>query len=463
MVHIKNTIAAISTPPGKGGIAVVRISGEQAFSIIESIFHCQDKQPLQKSHRAYHGWIVDGNESIDEVVAILFKKPNSYTGEDVVEISCHGGVYVSQRILEIVIDKGARISDPGEFTQRAFINGKMDLSQAEAVADLIQAQTEASRRVAVYQLEGRLSEEVNRLRNALIQICSLLEIELDFGEEDIELIDREEIGKRLRTVREELDRLIQSYRRGKVCREGVRMVILGKPNVGKSSILNVLIEKERAIVTEIPGTTRDLVEDVLDIEGILFTVIDTAGIRDIKNVRDPIEREGIRRTEDVLKTADLVLFVFDNSQSLDTEDEAIIRIIQDENKRAVHVINKVDLKSKIEKKVLAKWVRDLPLVKVSALTKQGISDLVQILYKEALFGDLPEAGELILNNIRHYQSIVKAKKCICLAEESLDNKLSQEFIALDIRGALEGIGEITGQTTPEDILNHIFAGFCIGK
>ena len=441
----------------------MRISGSDSAKIANKIFKTPGKQPRFENHRAYHGWIKEGNEPIDEVVVTLFKAPDSYTGEEVVEISCHGGVFISRRILEMIINQGARPAEPGEFTQRAFMNGKTDLSQAEAVADLIQSQTEASRRVAIYQLEGRLSDKLNRIRDDLIRIASLLEIELDFGEEDVKFVNRNDIKNMLRALKKEIDKLIRTYERGKICREGIRMIILGRPNVGKSSILNALVEKERAIVTEIPGTTRDLVEDVLDIEGILFTITDTAGIRDIKNFDDPIEKEGIRRSENALQSSDIVLLVFDNSQPLHADDESVIQLVKREKKNIIGVINKIDLKSRIEESILHERLNGVRLVQISALNREGISNLIQILKDQVLSGGLPKEGELVLTNLRHRNSLVRTNASISQAEKSLKENMSQEFIALDLRGALESIGEITGQTTPEDVLNHIFSEFCIGK
>ncbi len=463
MVHSEDTIAAISTPTGKGGLAVLRISGPDAVRIAGKIFQSTGKQTCFKNHRTYHGWIKEGKESIDEVVMTLFQAPDSYTGEDVVEISCHGGIFVSRCILKMIIAQGARPAEPGEFTQRAFMNGKIDLSQAEAVADLIQSQTEASRRVAVYQLEGKLSEKLNKIREDLIRIVSLLEIELDFGEEDVQFANRNEIQEKILAIKTEIDKLIRTYERGRVCREGIRMVILGRPNVGKSSILNVLLEKERAIVTEIPGTTRDLIEDILDIEGILFAVTDTAGIRDRKNVSDPIEKEGILRSEKALQSSDLVLLVFDNSQPIHADDESVIRLVRRVKKEVITVINKTDLKSQIEEDRLREHLNGIRFVRVSALNREGIDTLIQILKDQALSEGLPKEGELVLTSLRHRNSLVRANESIAQAEKSLRKNMSQEFIALDLRGALESIGEITGQTTPEDVLNHIFSEFCIGK
>jgi len=454
-----DTIVAISTPPGKGGIAVVRMSGPQAIPIVRKVFKGKEDITVSESHRAHHGWIVGGEEPIDEAVLTLFRAPNSYTGEDVVEVSCHGGVFVSRRILEVLSDRGARPARPGEFTQRAFFHGKMDLSQAEAVADLVRARTEASRKVAAYQLEGGLSKRVEQMRRRLVRACSLLEIELDFGEEDVEFASREELIRMLRSLRRQMKLLLDSFDRGRVCREGVRMVIVGRPNVGKSSILNSLVERERAIVTEVPGTTRDTIEDVLDIGGLLFVITDTAGIRESK---DPVEKEGIRRAEQALERADIVLLVFDGSEPLTPDDEALARRTEKIRKSLV-VINKVDLEQKIEISRLKRWIPETPFLKVSALKRLGIQELIRSLEQTVLSEGIPHEGEIVLTCVRHRDCIIRAEKRIREAEASVRKGMSQEFVALDLRGAMEAIGEITGQTTTDEILDHIFSEFCIGK
>ncbi|MBN2029131.1 tRNA uridine-5-carboxymethylaminomethyl(34) synthesis GTPase MnmE [bacterium] len=455
-----DTIAAISTPPGEGGIAVVRMSGTSSLSIIRKVF--RGKNPIQKNSKGqvYHGWIVEKDEPIDEVVLTLFHSPHSYTGEDVIEVSCHGGLFISRRILEVLIQYGARPAEPGEFTQRAFFNGKMDLTQAEAVADLIRAKTESARRVAIYELEGHLSGRLQKIREDLIKICSLLEVELDFGEEDIMFVSRKEIKHLLIKTRGELQHFVDSYRRGKVCREGIRMVIAGRPNVGKSSLLNGLVERERAIVTEIPGTTRDTVEDVLDIEGFLFTVTDTAGIRE---TQDPIEREGVRRTEKVLDISDLVLLVFDGSESLNREDEMIVRRVKEMRKPVIVLINKIDLKQQINIHKLKKWFPDEEVLRISALKKEHVSRLVQTLKGTAISGGIPHEGEVLITRARHKNCILHAIELIKKAEASLRKSMSQEFIVMDIRGALDVLGEMIGKTVTDDILNQIFSDFCVGK
>jgi len=455
-----DTIVAISTPLGEGGIAVIRLSGSEAISIATKVFSGSEDISLSESHRAHHGWIVDKNEPIDEVILTLFRAPHSYTGEDVVEISCHGGIFVSRRIVDLLVKAGARPAEPGEFTQRAFFHKRIDLSQAEAVLDLIHARTEASRRIAAYQLKGGLSQQLKQMRESLIEACSYLEIELDFAEEDIKFISREELAKNLRSIHRRMSELLKTFDRGKACREGIRMVIVGRPNVGKSSILNALLEKERAIVTEIPGTTRDTVEDLLDIEGLLFVVTDTAGIHE---ARDPVEKEGVQRTKQAIGTADILLLIFDGSEPLTAEDRMIIEQIKNTEKKTLTVINKIDLPQKIDVSELKKLIPKNNLLKLSALTRKGMGNLIQALKQRVFAEGIPESGEIVLTRARHRNSIARAKEYIKNAENSLKKGMSQEFVAMDLRGALDALGEITGETTADDILNHIFSEFCIGK
>jgi tRNA modification GTPase len=413
-----------------------------------------------RAQRAHHGWIMDGSEPVDEVVVTVFRNPNSYTGEDVVEVSCHGGAYVSRRIVQMIVNGGARPAEPGEFTQRAFLQGRMDLCQAEAVADLIQAKTEASRKVAAYQLEGRLSHRLEEMRQRLVKACSLLEIELDFSEEDVEFASRDELKHLLDEMKTELKSIIGSYDRGRVCREGIRMVIVGRPNVGKSSVLNALVERERAIVTEVPGTTRDTVEDVLDIDGLLFVITDTAGIREAE---DPVEKLGVDRARQALDAADLVLLIFDGSEPLTGEDEALIRSMGKTGKKEFAVINKIDLPQKIDEDQLIMRLPEISILRVSALKRQGFEILIQKLEDEVLSGGIPEAGEVVITRLRHRNCMERTLKSVEQAEASLLKDMSQEFIVVDLRQALEALGEITGQTVTDDILHRIFSKFCIGK
>lgn len=458
--NIENTIVAISTPPGRGGIAIIRLSGNQAIEIVSKIFKSIKNLNNIEPWRAVLGKIVDHDAEIDEVIVIIYKAPNSYTKEDMVEINCHGGMYVSQRILELVINNGARLAQPGEFTFRAFLNGRIDLSQAEAVADLIHAQTEASLRSSYLQLEGKLSQKITEISNRLVDFCSLLELELDFAEEDVEFVDRNKFVKQLIAGQQELENLISTYKMGRIAREGVKLVIAGRPNVGKSSLLNMLIKEERAIVTEIPGTTRDPLEVQLDIKGILFRVFDTAGI---KNSVDRIEQEGIRRAKKHLESADIIIHVFDGSQLLENEDYEIMKAIQELKQLMVlRVINKSDLMQKIEKEKING--NNIPLLNISALKGDGIDTLQNLLYQGVVEDSNNIFSEQVLvTNIRHWEALTKALESLKRATDEAGKVVSSEFIALFLRDALNFLGQITGRVTSEDILNNIFSKFCIGK
>lgn len=452
------TIVAISTPLGEGAIAVIRISGKDALECIRPIFKSSQPMDEKVSHRAIHGWIVEGEETIDEVVLTYFRSPHSYTGENVVEISCHGGYYVPQRILELVCKMGARPALPGEFTERAFLNKKMDLIQAEAVADLIRSKTEAGRKSAILQLQGELSKKISHLRAQLIEISSLLELELDFSEEDMVFAPREELLQKLDDILQEIQKLLSGFEFGRIYREGIRIVLAGKPNVGKSSLMNCLLEKERVLVTEIPGTTRDTVEDVLDISGVVAIITDTAGVRETE---DPIEKESVKRAQQALDRADLVLCVLDTSSSLSREDLDLIQLVKEKQKKAIFVFNKIDLPSQWKKSSL-----DLPesatIFRISALKREGITELLNALKAEVHFGAF-QKDEVLLTNIRHKNALESAMKKLIQAKLSLQNGLSQEFVALDLRGAMDDLAEITGEIVTEDILSHIFSHFCIGK
>jgi tRNA modification GTPase len=460
VIHQQDTIAAVSTPPGEGGIAVIRISGKDSYPTIKSIFRALDGVSEIPDHSAVHGWIMDGNECVDEVIVTFFHHPRSYTGDDVIEISCHGSPFISRRILEMLFQKGVRPAKPGEFTLHAFLNGKMDLTQAEAVADLIHAKTEASRKIAVDQLDGHLSKRIQNIRKQLIHACSLLEIELDFAHEDIQFASKRELETLLEKCRTDIEALIDSFNRGRICREGIRIVLIGKPNVGKSSILNCLLEKERAIVTDIPGTTRDTVEDILDIRGVLAYITDTAGICETS---DPIEKEGVFRAEQALGKADLVLLVFDKSTPINTDDEQLYSRVRQIGKESILIVNKTDLTSAWELDRLPNNFPNTSVIEISTITGEGIQELVKALEAAILSDGLMHDGEVMLNNVRHMNCLVKAKNEIQKAEASLFNGMSEEFVAVDLRGALEHLGEITGQFVDDEILEKIFSSFCIGK
>lgn len=483
MNHNEDTIVAISTPPGTGGIAVIRVSGLSAISIVAQIFEGKISLAQAESHKAYWGKIVrplqertgglfsqEGikrPEFLDEVIVTLFRAPNSYTREDVVEISCHGGQYISAKILELVLERGARIAGSGEFTQRAFLNGRLDLSQAEAVAEIIRARTELSLKTALSQFKGVLSRRVKQIRQNLIEICSLLELELDFAEEDVEFADRSEIERKLLKTTDEIKSFLSTYDRGKILREGAKLVIVGKPNVGKSSLMNALLKEERAIVTEIPGTTRDVLEEQLDIRGVLFRVIDTAGFMESK---DKVEQEGVRRTTNKIQEADIILFIFDGSEPLSLEDVRLVeQVLSIRNKTQefengfAWAINKIDREKKITTNEIRKQIGDRPILEISAKEHLGFRELEDALIKLTLGNESYNQDEAVVTNIRQRQALLASLESLAVAHSSLVQGLSSEFVTLDLRAALGHLGEIIGEVTTEDILSNIFSKFCIGK
>ncbi|TDI82370.1 MAG: tRNA uridine-5-carboxymethylaminomethyl(34) synthesis GTPase MnmE [Caldithrix sp.] len=468
MIFQNETIAAISTPAGSGGIAVVRISGSSAISIVDKVFQGKVRLSQAESHKVLLGKIGHPLEKdggfLDEALVTVFGAPNSYTAEDVVEISCHGGHYLTHRILALVVENGARLAEPGEFTQRAFLSGRLDLSQAEAVADIIRAKTDLSLKAALSQFQGALSKRVKEMRKNLIEICSLLELELDFAEEDVEFASKDDVENRLGKTIKNIEDFLQTYKRGKILREGAKLVIAGKPNVGKSSLLNALLKEERAIVTEIPGTTRDVLEEQLDIRGVLFRVVDTAGVRVTK---DKIEQLGVQRSLEQIKEADILLFLFDGSSPLDQQDLELIEHVLSLRKRTeqdglIVAINKVDLKKKLSSKKIKELLEIDEILEISAKEHQGLKELESVFLKQTI-GKETLNGEPVVTNIRQKQALGAAIDALRAAQTSLKRGLSSEFVAVDLRQALDHLGEIIGEVTSEDILGNIFSKFCIGK
>jgi len=461
MKSLKDTIVAISTPRGIGAIAVVRMSGANSPEIAEKVFVPAKKEKQIQHGLACFGNIIDplsGNsaKNLDQVVLTFFKSPQSFTGEDIVEISCHGGIYVVQEILNLLLRNGARLAEPGEFSLRAFLNGKLDLVQAESIIDLIYAQTQKSLQLSFSQLSGELSRRFNSLKQSLKEKLSLLEIELDFSEEDIEFAGRDDILKDIETILQQTDSLIDSFKFGKIIREGAHIVITGKPNVGKSSILNRMLEEDRAIVSEIPGTTRDTLEESLNIQGMLFKISDTAGLRETK---DFIEKEGVKRTERLIQQADIILHIIDVSDkdNMNNTPDMVVR----KQQKAVYVLNKIDLKDNTIHFLENKYKEQL-LVKISAKTGEGF-DLLKKELVHLVLDEKEVPVDHIVSKIRHRDALVRIREFLLNAKQSIKDQMSPEFIALDLRGALNAIGEITGDVTSDDILNDIFSKFCIGK
>lgn len=446
-------ICALATAPGIGAISVIRVSGQDAIEIVNQIFYGKDLTKV-KSHTAHFGTIRDKEHIIDEVLITVFKSPKSFTKEDVIEIGCHGSDYIVRYILKLLVKQGCQMAKPGEFTQRAFLNGQFDLVQAEAVADLIAADSEAAHKIAMGQMRGGFSVKLGALREELIHFASMIELELDFGEEDVEFADRDDLRQLIYNLKRQLNPLIDSFEAGNVIKEGVPVAIIGPPNAGKSTLLNVLFNEEKAIVTEIAGTTRDVIEDVLFIEGRKFRFIDTAGIRETSDV---VESIGIKRSMNALEKARIAIMLFDNE-----EDEELLRATFVEalgGKEVLWVRNKVDLVS-LNPQSLPLREEGRTIVPISAKNNIGIEELKQLIVEKS--GKL-KASDTTLTNLRHYESLVKTQESLDEVLMGLDNGITGDFLAQDIRLALHHLGLITGEITTDDLLKNIFGKFCIGK
>jgi tRNA modification GTPase len=462
-----DAIVALATPSGAGAISIIRVSGQDAIQIGASVFKSIKNKDLtqQKTHTLHLGHIIDEGKTLDEVLISIFKGPNSYTGENTIEISCHGSTYIQQQIIQLLLRKGCRVADAGEFTLRAFLNGKLDLSQAEAVADLISSDNEASHQIAMQQMRGGFSNEIAKLREELLNFASLIELELDFAEEDVEFADRTQFHELLNRIEFVLKRLIDSFAVGNVIKNGIPVAIVGEPNVGKSTLLNALLNEERAIVSDIAGTTRDTIEDELNIGGIGFRFIDTAGIRETKDV---VESIGIQKTFEKIEQAQVVLYLFESVKFKVSGSEYITEIEKVKNKYPlkplVIVINKSDLISTEEIETIRQELQtlNLKLETISAKHKTGIDELKNTLLSFVNTGALRN-NETIVTNTRHYDSLLKALDEIQKVKFGLESNLSSDLMALDIKEALYHFGLITGQVTNDELLGNIFANFCIGK
>ena len=448
----EDTIVALATPAGVGAISVIRVSGSQSFSAVDNIFCGKNKIENASSHTLHYGVIKNqDDEHIDDVLVSVFRAPNSYTGEDSVEISTHGNPLVTQKVIELLItNSDVRLAEPGEFTKRAFLNNRIDLAEAEAVADVINSRTEASFRGARNQLDGLLSKKVNELRSQLLNSSSFVELELDFVEEDIQFVNQDELLKRIDSIIIEIDTLLESYEFGKVIRDGVNVAIVGRPNVGKSSLLNYILKESRAIVSEIPGTTRDVIREEVSIGGILFRLFDTAGIRVSE---DTIEKEGILRSQETVRAADLVIFLEDVQQA-ESRDLFIDLLNFTSSDKIIKVVNKIDLNKNHVKGAD---------VKISAKTGEGIDLLFNKLKEKTIGNENYTEKTAIVTNLRHHNCLKKSRENLINARESILNKMSGEFISVDLRNAEMNLAEIIGELTSDDILNNIFMKFCIGK
>ena len=456
------TITAISTAVGEAGIGIVRISGKKALDIANSIFKGSKVEEIDEKNnrRLIYGHIVDKekDQTIDEVLISYMKGPSTYTREDMVEIYCHGGIISVKKVLELTLNKGARLAEAGEFTKRAFLNGRLDLSQAEAVMDMIKAKTDKSFETSLDQLEGSLSKKIREIRDILLSMIAHVEVSIDYPDEDYEEVTYEELERDANKIKKEIEILLSTADRGKILRDGLNTVILGKPNVGKSSLLNAILRENRAIVTDIPGTTRDIIEEYVNIDGIPLKIIDTAGIRDTE---DLVEQIGVDRAKDTIKDADLIIAVFDASRKLSQEDYDIINLIKD--KKSIIIINKTDLDSKYDEAYLKSLVNNKEIINASIISDIGLDSLENSIKSMFYSGEVEIESDTVITNIRHKNQLVKALDNIDQALEDIKMDVPIDCIEVDLKNCWENLGEISGDTIGEDILDKIFAEFCIGK
>ena len=461
-IYLDDAIAAISTPIGSGGIGIVRISGEDSLNIADKIFKSADGKKLteKKSHTITYGHVIDPKtgDVIDEVLVSVMLTPRTYTKENIVEINCHGGMLVTNRVLELVLNNGARPAEPGEFTKRAFLNGRIDLSQAEAVMDIIESKTELSRRTALDQLGGSVKEKVHALREEILDMIAAIEAAIDYPEHDIEEETYSEVHKRATALKKEIKKLLDSADMGRVIREGVEAVILGKPNVGKSSLLNLLLMEERAIVTDIPGTTRDTVEEYMNLGGIPVKIVDTAGIRE---TGDTVERIGVEKSRKCAENADIIFMMLDASKELTDEDMEILDFIK--GRKAIIIVNKTDIDNKIDSDTLCKYTEKENIVYVSVKEEKGI-ELLTERFKEMFFGgDIEVKESVLISNARHKNMLAKADEALSRALMTIESGMPEDFISMDLQDALSALGEITGDSVDDEIIDRIFTRFCLGK
>jgi tRNA modification GTPase len=455
-----DTIAAISTPVGEGGIAVIRVSGPEAIPIVDSVYRGKRSLKEVDSHTVHYGHIVhpETGERIDEVLVTVMRAPRTFTREDVVEVSCHGGMVPVQNTLEVLLSAGARLAEPGEFTKRAFLNGRIDLSQAEAVIDLIRAKTDRAARVAMHQAEGRLSKMIQRLRQKIIESLAHLAVNVDYPEYDAEEMTANMLLKECREVEAEIERLLQTARQGKILREGIATVIVGRPNVGKSSLLNALTHENKAIVTDIPGTTRDVIEEYVNVRGVPLRLIDTAGIRETEDV---VERIGVERSHRALEQADLVILVLNHNEPLTEDDRRLIELIREQT--AIVMVNKTDLPRRIELDEVKRLIGDKPLITTSLKEERGIDDLEQAIADLFFTGKMEVGDTAIVSNARHIHLLEQAKRSVREVIDGIESGMPLDMVEIDLKNAWQALGEIIGDAVAEDLIDQIFSQFCLGK
>ena len=459
-MFIDDTIAAIATAPGEGGIGIIRISGEKSLQVAQSIFKSKSGKMIKdyNARTLIYGTVVDNEKVIDEVLVAYMKGPNSYTAEDVIEINCHGGFISVKKILELILSKGVRLAEAGEFTKRAFLNGRIDLSQAEAIIDVIKSKTDMAHEVAQSQLEGSLAKKIKDLRMNVTEVLAHLEVSIDFAEEDVEEITYQTLEEKALELRNEIKKLYDTAESGKILRDGLKTVIVGKPNVGKSSLLNSILGENRAIVTDIAGTTRDVIEEFVNIKGIPLKIVDTAGIRETEDV---VEKIGVEKSRESFSTADLVIMVLDASRKLSEEDMEILESLK--NKKTIVLLNKMDLEPQIELEKIEEFVNSEDIIKISALKHQGIEELQDKIEAMVYHGSVKNSSNLMITNSRHKDALFKEYESINDAISAIEQRMPYDFIEVDFKNIWDYLGYINGDTVREDLLDTIFANFCIGK
>ncbi len=459
-MFIDDTIAAIATAPGEGGIGIIRISGPKSLEVAEEIFFSISGKKISEypARTLIFGNIKDGDKKIDEVLVAYMKGPNSYTAEDVIEINCHGGFISVKRILELVLSKDVRLAEAGEFTKRAFLNGRIDLSQAEAVIDVINAKTDKAHEVAENQLDGSLSNRIREFREKVTELLAQVEVAIDYPEEDIEFIAYTTLEEKTRELNKDIKKLYETSESGKIFREGLKTVIVGKPNVGKSSLLNSILGENRAIVTDIPGTTRDVIEEFVNIKGIPLKIVDTAGIRETDDV---VEKIGVEKSKASFDTADLIIMVVDSSSELSEEDREILEKVQ--GKETILLLNKTDLPQVIDEEEVKKYVNEENIIKISALHNEGIEDVHDRIEAMVYKGDIKSSSNVIITNSRHKDALYRAMKSAEDAMRAIEDRMPLDFVEVDLKNIWDYLGYINGDTVSEDLLDNIFHNFCIGK
>lgn len=456
-----DTIAAISTPVGEGGIAIIRVSGPEAVDVVDKLYRGKRKLSTVDSHTIHYGHIVrltNDEETLDEVMVTVMKSPKTFTREDVVEINCHGGLISVKRILEEVLRAGARLAEPGEFTKRAFLNGRIDLSQAEAVIDLIRAKTDRAAKQAVGQMEGKLSRTVKPLRQQILELLAAIEVNIDYPEYDAEQVTLELVAKEGEQIRVAIRRLLQTAKQGKILREGINTAIVGRPNVGKSSLLNALVHENKAIVTDIPGTTRDVIEEYINVRGVPLKLVDTAGIRETEDI---VERIGVERSEQALESADLLLIVLNNAEPLSPEDLSLLELV--DRQKAIVIVNKIDLPSKLDVEAVEEKIGQTPLIRTSMQEEEGIDELEEAIVSLFFGGQLASDDAVYVSNVRHIRLLEQAQESIQEALNGAENGIPIDMVQIDLQRTWELLGEIVGDAVSEDLIDQLFSQFCLGK